>query len=123
VVDLLRPQLAPWDVTVQPVTITPSEALRTVKGGELSCGKTVLVSRLQTLMQTERVKVPANAPFAEELEALRGELQAYEVRYSERGSLEAGAFSTGAHDDLATALGLAVLKRDQFAARVFPSPW
>jgi hypothetical protein len=50
VVDLLRPQLAPYEVVVQPVTITPSEALRTVKGGELSCGKTVYTVMIVSLI-------------------------------------------------------------------------
>jgi len=41
--------------------------------------------------------------------ALAEELLTYEVRVSESANLQAGAFKTGTHDDMATALGLACL--------------
>ena len=45
-----------------------------------------------------------------EAEATRQELLDYEIRVSEDGHDSYGAFKTGKHDDLVTALGLAVQK-------------
>jgi len=39
---------------------------------------------------------------------LAGELLTYEIKVSENGADTYGAFKVGTHDDLATALGLAV---------------
>ena len=72
-----------------------------------SVGKAYLVSRLQVLFQSERLKLPRQHP---EAEALVQELLDYEIRVSERANDTYGAFKVGAHDDLVTALGLAVLE-------------
>ncbi len=70
-----------------------------------SVGKAFLVSRLQALLQTGRIKLPDT----EEARVLARELQDYEIRISEDANMKAGAFRVGTHDDLVTALGLAVL--------------
>lgn len=70
----------------------------------IKLGKTGFVSRLQRLLQTGRIHAPRNP----ETEALAEELLNYEIRQSEEGVLKFGAFRTGTHDDLVTALGLAV---------------
>lgn len=77
---------------------------RTCERGEITIGKAFLVSRLQTLLQTARVHLPRTA----EAEVLAGELLTYEIKVSENGADTYGAFKVGTHDDLATALGLAV---------------
>lgn len=78
---------------------------RTDEGGQISLGKAWLVSRLQVLFQTQRLALPRDHP---EAAALRQELLDYEIRVSADANDRYGAFRTGAHDDLVTALGLAV---------------
>ncbi len=70
----------------------------------VSLGKAWLVSRLVALMQTKRIKTP-DTP---EVRAMVKELQNYEIRVDENANDKYGAFKTGTHDDLVTALGLAV---------------
>ncbi len=63
------------------------------------------MSRLQALLQTQRIKLPETS----EARVLAKELQDYEIRVSEDANEKFGAFKVGTHDDLVTALGLAVL--------------
>jgi hypothetical protein len=77
---------------------------RTQQGREVRLGKAWMVSRLQALAQTGRLHLPQTA----EAEATRQELLDYEIRVSEDGHDAYGAFKTGRHDDLVTAIGLAV---------------
>jgi hypothetical protein len=91
---------------LEPVTFTHGDRLNRMDGGGRSVGKAYLVSRLQSLLQTDRVKLPRTA----EAEALARELLDYEIRVSEDANDRYGAFKVGAHDDLVTALGLAVLQ-------------
>ena len=72
----------------------------------MSVGKAYLVSRLQALFQTTRIQLPADYP---EADAMVRELQDYEIRVTEDANDRYGAFKVGTHDDLVTALGLAVL--------------
>lgn len=69
-------------------------------------GKAYLVSRLQALMQTHSIKLP---PRHNEAQAMMRELKDYEIKIDQDGGDKYGAFSTGAHDDLVTAMGLACL--------------
>ncbi len=69
-----------------------------------SVGKAYLVSRLQAMLQTQRIKLPETS----EARVLAKELQDYEIRVSEDANDKYGAFKVGTHDDLVTALGLAV---------------
>lgn len=71
---------------------------------EVTLGKAYLVSRLQALFQTGRLHLPRGR----EPEALRAELIDYEIRVDENAHARFGAFKVGTHDDLVTALGLAV---------------
>lgn len=71
------------------------------------------MSRLQALLQQGRIKLPETR----EARELADELLDYELRVSECANVVAGAFKTGRHDDLVTALGLAVL-HDPNAQRV-----
>ena len=107
VCDLIRAQVIP-QCHVTAVTLTggdkgdPSVLWRL----EASIGKAFLVSRLQALLQSRRIAAPMDADMA----AMASELKGYEIKAKpETGHLQAGAFAVGAHDDLVTALGLAVL--------------
>ncbi len=74
------------------------------KEPQVSLGKAFLVSRLQALLQTGRLHLPRSR----EAEALRQELLDYEIRVDADANDRYGAFRVGTHDDLVTALGLAV---------------
>jgi len=74
------------------------------KGG--SVGKAYLVSRLQALLQPPKRIV---LPETDEARALGEELLNFEIRPTEDTNMIFGAFKAGTHDDLAIALGLAVL--------------
>lgn len=71
---------------------------------EVTIGKAFLVSRLQSLLQTGRLHLPKS----DEAQVLAQELQDYEIRVDENANDKYGAFKVGTHDDLVTALGLAV---------------
>ncbi len=73
--------------------------------GRISIGKAWLVSRLQVLLQEGRLHLPARLA---EAAALTQELLDYEMRVDQDANEKYGAFRTGAHDDLVTAVGLAV---------------
>jgi hypothetical protein len=100
VVDLMAERL----FKVTPVYFTHGDR-RTVNGdGSVSLGKAWLVSRLQALLQTGRLHLPQT----QEARALAKELLDYEIRVTENANDTYGAFRVGTHDDLVTALGLAV---------------
>ncbi|MBA3629280.1 MAG: hypothetical protein H0W55_06335 [Actinobacteria bacterium] len=83
-------------------------------GHGIRLGKAYLVSRLQALVQAERIRLPET----DQARALAKELTDYEIRVDESAKMTAGAFKVGTHDDLATALGLAVLQ-DKTPGRFF----
>jgi hypothetical protein len=89
---------------IVPTSFMHRDRLQTA-GGELRLGKAYLVSRLQALLQTQRLHLPA----ARESEALAQELRDYEIHVSENANDTYGAFRVGSHHDLVTTLGLAVL--------------
>ncbi len=108
-VDSLRDALRGKNCTLVACTFTHGDRL--AKGGSyaqptLSVGKAFLVSRLQTLLQWDHLDLPARSP---EVLAMRDELLNYEIRIDENANDKYGAFAVGTHDDLVTALGLAVL--------------
>ena len=102
VVDLVR--AAGVGRRAVPVYFTHGDRRAVRAGPEVTLGKGWLVSRLQALLQTERLHLPDTA----EARRLAEELLAYEVRVDPDANERYGAFAVGAHDDLVTALGLAV---------------
>lgn len=72
---------------------------------EVVIGKAFLVSRLQALLQTGRLHLRKTAEAAD---VLFDELLSYEIPIDENANDRYGAFRVGTHDDLVTALGLAV---------------
>jgi hypothetical protein len=83
------------------------------QGSTASVGKAYLVSRLQALLQTNRLKLPKTP----ETEALARELKDYEIRIDQDANDKYGAFKVGTHDDLVTALGLTVVYRKPLSRR------
>ena len=78
---------------------------RTAEGyATVKIGKAWLVSRLQALLQGGRLHLPDTS----EAHALASELMDYEIRVDQDANDRYGAFKVGTHDDLVTALGLAV---------------
>ena len=77
---------------------------RKVERAEIKLGKAWLVSRLQSLLQTNRLHLPRTA----EAQTLASELLDYEIKIDQNANDTYGAFRVGSHDDLVTALGLAV---------------
>lgn len=100
VVDVLRG--AGVRATVIPVYFTHGDR-RAQDGGEVRLGKAWLVSRLQALLQGNRLHLPKTP----EAEACAQELLDYEIKIDQNANDTYGAFRVGAHDDLVTALGLA----------------
>ena len=105
-VDALRVVLRDIQCSLTAVTFTYGDRY-VLSQGTASLGKAFLVSRLQVLFQTDRVELPQSKP---EAAAMVRELQDYEIRIDPNANEQYGAFSTGAHDDLVTALGLATLE-------------
>jgi len=109
VYDLIADDLRGLGVKAIACTFTHGERITasgTERNAGLSVGKGALVSRCQALLQTGRLIFPARHP---EVPALIGELETYQIKVDPNGDAKFGAFRTGAHDDLITALGLAVL--------------
>jgi hypothetical protein len=121
VTDMLREGLEGSDYYLSAVTLTSGTTIRPrgMGSAEVSVGKEHLVSRLQVLLDHARILLPDD----KESRALVRELQDFELRASAAG-MTSGAFKTGSHDDLAVALGLAVLhdpSRDR--VRYFGPVW
>lgn len=91
---------------LQPVYFTHGDRRTVVEGKppEIRLGKAFLVSRLQALLQSGRIHLPET----EEARVLAKELMDYEIRVDQDANDRYGAFKVGSHDDLVTALGLAV---------------
>jgi len=96
--------LAQAGVKVRPVYFTHGDRRTEEDGGRITLGKAWLVSRLQALLQTGRILLPKTA----EAQALAKELMDYEIKVDQDANDKYGAFKVGSHDDLVTALGLAV---------------
>jgi len=100
VVDLLRES----GVRTVEVYFNHGDKRVEVSRKQVNLGKAYLVSRLQALLQSRRIHLPRT----DEAEALAHELLDYEIRVDQDSNDRYGAFRVGTHDDLVTALGLAV---------------
>lgn len=99
--------LAVAGVSLTPVYFTYGDKRITQSDRSISLGKAWLVSQLQVLLQAGRILLPKTA----EARALAMDLQNYEITMVADANERDGAFSVGVHDDLVTALGLAVQPR------------
>ena len=82
----------------------------------VTLGKAYLVSRLVTLLESDRLHLPKTS----EAKVLAHELLEYELSVTENANELYGAFRVGTQDDLVTALGLAVHKEPRRS--VYPAP-
>lgn len=98
------------NVSLQPISFVHGQKYDRKHG---TVGKDFLVSKMQARLQYGDIDVPGTA----EAKATCEELKVYETRINEKGNAQHGAFQTGKHDDLATALGLSVLE-DPWGDRV-----
>jgi hypothetical protein len=105
IVEMLKERIDRKACAIRAVYFTHGDKLTRREDG-LSLGKAYLVSRLQALIQSGRIELPRTR----QAEELAEELLDYEIRVDEDGNDKYGAFKVGTHDDLVTALGLAVLK-------------
>jgi hypothetical protein len=121
VVDLVREELQDLRCRVTAATFTGTPRLDGRVGArEIGVGKPFMVSRLQALLQTRRIRLPET----EQARQLAQELVDFELRVNEKtANLTAGAFRVGTHDDLVSALGLAVLREPLPPATSGPSIW
>lgn len=108
VVELVRQRVTSNTAAITGATFIHGERLNgTIGDKEIRVGKSFLVSRMQALFQTRRIRLPVDH---REAQAMLKELQEYEIRIDAATSADTyGAFKTGAHDDLVTALGLATI--------------
>lgn len=114
IVDLMEEKLRQ---RLTPVYFNHGDQRREEEGADrwtqtIKLGKAFLVSRLQLLLQTNRLHLPRNPSAVK----LAKDLLEYEIRPDERASERYGAFRVGSHDDLVTALGLA-LQEDVWVSR------
>lgn len=77
---------------------------RTYERQEITLGKAYLVSRLQLLLQTDRLHLPKTA----QTELLAKELKNYQIHLDENANDRYGAIKVGSTDELVTALGMVV---------------
>lgn len=120
IVDLVLAELDA-DVHLTAVTITGSDRCpgSPLARTEISMGKVWMVSRLQALLQTRRIVMPRTPHAA----GLAEELLDFEIKVTRDGHDELGAFRTGTHDDLVTALGLSVLGEAHTLVTYGPNIW
>ena len=105
IVDLLRERIRRAQVVAVYFTHGDQRSEGLERGyPRVTLGKAHLVSRLQMLLQTGRLHLPKT----EEARVLNSELLNYEIRVDQDATDKYGAFRVGTHDDLVTALGLAV---------------
>jgi hypothetical protein len=81
---------------------------------EVHIPKQHLVSMLQVLLQTGRIHLPQTA----DAKAMQEELQQYGLKVQSSGQPVLGAFKIGQHDDLVTALGLAVYYAEKHVRKI-----
>ncbi|MHB8736953.1 MAG: hypothetical protein ACYC6M_16740, partial [Terriglobales bacterium] len=100
VVDMLR-RTGGWMV---PVTITAGHAVTQVEDGSWHVPKKELVTGLQVLMQTRRLRIARGLPDAA---TLVRELQNFQVKITVAANETFGTWREGQHDDLVLAVALA----------------
>ena len=91
---------------LHPVYFTHGDR-REQERGTIRLGKAWLVTRLQTLLQDLMLHLPRTS----DCDELAKDLLEFEIKVREDANEKYGAFPVGRHDDLVTALGLAVQER------------
>lgn len=114
VVDLLR--MARLPSTVYAITITGGDVVIRLPDG-YRVPKRDLISTLQVMLHTGRLKVAESLP---EAQTLVKELLAYKVKITDSGRDVYGAWREGQHDDLILATAMAVWLGEQTPAVMLP---
>jgi len=102
VVDMFRQARLP--ARVVPITITGGQSVN-FDNGCFHVPKKELVSRLRVLFQDRRLRI---APALPEAEALRNELQTFQVKITPAGNETFGSWRHRDHDDLVLAMAVAL---------------
>jgi hypothetical protein len=113
VFDMLRRAQIP--ARLRPVTITGGNKVSPSAGG-WSVSKKELVSTLQVLLQSRRLRV---APTLAEAPTLVQELTTFQVKITPAAHETFGAWREGAHDDLVLAVAVAAWEGEHFRELVF----
>ena len=100
IVDMLRASIP--GASILAVTFTHGQSYQRTSKARITLGKERLVCRLQAMLRSGQLHLPAGR----EAEALASELLNYEIRVGRNARARFGAFRSGTHDDLVTALGL-----------------
>lgn len=113
IMDMVSSHLEQANVTLVAMTFATGDAYRPLLHQrtvwqEMRLGKGYLVSRLQALLQTRRLELADS----ETTRTLTRELLDYNMRIGQDGHNEMGAMRVGSHDDIVTALALAVLEEE-----------
>jgi hypothetical protein len=111
VVDLLRK----GGLTLTPVLITGGHSCSWV-AGELHCSKVELVSVVQSLVGTGRLKIAAGEPSAQ---ALLEEMRNFRVQISDTGHESFAAWRSKDHDDILLAAAVALVVSEREGPRYF----
>jgi hypothetical protein len=101
---------------IRPVTIVFGHAVTPDGRGGLHVPKKVLVSTLQMLLQSRRIKVAATLP---EAVTLVKELENFKVKITLSANEIFGAWREGQHDDLVLAVAIAAFWRESGSAPRF----
>jgi hypothetical protein len=109
VVDMLR--RSEIGAEIRPITITGGHKATFAKGDGWLVPKKELVSTLQVLLQSRRIKV---APTLPEARTLVEELTNFRVKITLACNETFGAWREGAHDDLVLAVAIAVWEGERF---------
>lgn len=106
VIDLLRQRGVKEVGGIEPCRFVGGDRIE-YGGGSYNIGKEAFVSRLQVLMEGNKIHLPSTG----EAEALANELLTFDIDIdSTTGKATYGAIRPGTHDDLVVALGLACLR-------------
>ncbi len=112
--DAIKHGPEPKLIHCKPITFTHGNTYKRETG---VLGKAYGVSRLQALIQTSCIRVAARLgntsearKLLEDVLAMLEELKVYEIKVDKDANDKYGAFETGTHDDLATALMLCCLE-------------
>lgn len=118
VVDMLRrSEIA---AQIRPITITAGHKATFAKMDGWLVPKKELVSTLQVLLQSRRIKV---APTLQEARTLTEELMNFRVKITPACNETFGAWREGTHDDLVLAVAIAVWEGERFPSVLEGEPF
>lgn len=115
VVDLLRSA----KITVVPITITGGMSEKDDGQGGWNISKAILVSNLQVLLQSRRLKFADGLPDGQ---MLMDELLKFQVKITDSANDTYGVWREGSHDDLVLAVAMACWYSERYGRTVTENP-